>query len=319
MKSASESTISLRLTGDRHRYRVLRLVGPISLTQSLVGYTARFQACAFALGVIRVLPMDFHLKGKVAVVTGGSRGIGRAIALTLADHGMHLAICGRTQETLDQTVAALKGKGVEAWGFQADVSRLEDVEGFVSDAASCAGRIDVLVNNAVTSSSAPFDELTDDEFRYHIDVKLMAYIRMARLVLPYMQRLGSGRIVNIGGMTARIVAPLRMSNGVTNAGVANFTKQFAGYAARHNVTVNCVHPGYTLTERVTAIFEREARETGTDLDAVVAARTADMPLGKLIQPGDIASAALFFCSPMASMITGQCLAVDGGYGQAVIY
>jgi len=147
----------------------------------------------------------------------------------------------------------------------------------------------------------------------------MAYIRIARLVLPFLAKQGGGRIVNIGGMTARIVAPLRMTNGVTNAGVANFTKQFAGYAAQYNVTVNCVHPGYTATERVTQIFEREAQELGLDLDAVIAKRTGDIPLGKLIQPDDIASAALFFCSPLADMITGQSIAVDGGSGEAVVY
>ncbi len=263
--------------------------------------------------------MDFQLTNKTALVTGGSRGIGRAVALALADQGTNVAICGRTAESLEQTVVDLKARGVQAWGFQADVSHVDEIEQLVADVASAAGRIDVLVNNAVTSTSAPFDELTDDEFRYHIDVKLMAYIRVARLVLPFMEKLGRGRIVNIGGMTARIVAPLRMTNGVANAGVANFTKQFAGYAARHNVTVNCVHPGYTATERVMQIFEREAKETGTDLDAIITERTADMPLGKLIAPEDIADAVLFFCSPMADMVTGQSIAVDGGFGQAVIY
>ena len=142
---------------------------------------------------------------------------------------------------------------------------------------------------------------------------------IARLVLPHMARQGGGRIVNIGGMTARIVAPLRMINGVVNAGVANFTKQFAGYAARHNVTVNCVHHGYTATERVTQLFEREAKEAGVGVDDIIARRTADIPLGRLVQPEDIAAAALFFCSPMAGMVTGQCIAVDGGSGEAVIY
>ena len=263
--------------------------------------------------------MDFQLANKTAFVTGGSRGIGRAISLMLADQGVNIAICGRTQESLDQTVAEVKAKGVDAWGFQTDVSRMPDIEKFVADATAATGRVDILVNNAVTSTSAPFDELTDDEFRYHIDVKLMAYIRIARLVLPFIAKQGGGRIVNIGGMTARIVAPLRMTNGVTNAGVSNFTKQFAGYAAQFNVTVNCVHPGYTATERVGQIFEREAKETGADMDAVIAKRVGDIPLGKLIQPEDIAGAALFFCSPLAGMVTGQSIAVDGGSGQAVIY
>jgi 3-oxoacyl-[acyl-carrier protein] reductase len=263
--------------------------------------------------------MDFRLENKVALVTGGSRGIGRAIALMLAQNGMNVAICGRTQESLDETVADIRKLGRSAWGFQTDVSQLEDVERFVADATEIAGGVDVLVNNAVTSTSAPFDQLTDEQFRYHIDVKLMAYIRIARLVLPYMETAGAGRIINIGGMTARIVAPLRMTNGVTNAGVANFTKQFAGYAACHNVTVNCVHPGYTATERMQQIFEREANESQVTIEEIIDKRTKDIPLSKLIQPEDIASAVLFFCSPMSSMITGQSIAVDGGSGEAVNY
>ena len=263
--------------------------------------------------------MDFQLKDKVALVTGGSRGIGRAIALMFADHGVNVVICGRTRENLDQTVDELKVKGVRAWGLQCDVSQIEEVERFVSDAAEAAGQVDILVNNAVSSTSAPFNNLSDDEFRYHIDVKLMAYIRIARLALPHMEKHGGGRIVNVGGMTARIIAPLRITNGVVNAGVANFTKQFAAHAAHRNVTVNCVHPGYTATERIVQIFEREAKETGADYDAVIEKRTNDIPLGKLIQPEDIASAVLFFCSPLANMVTGQCIAVDGGSGPAVAY
>ena len=97
--------------------------------------------------------MDFQLKDKVAFITGGSRGIGRAMALMFADHGANIVICGRTKESLDQTVQDLKAKGVMAWGFQTDVSRMEDVERFVSDAMKAAGQVDILVNNAVTSVS----------------------------------------------------------------------------------------------------------------------------------------------------------------------
>ena len=263
--------------------------------------------------------MDFYLKDKVAFVTGGSRGIGRAIALMLADHGAKIIICGRSQESLDQTVAEIRDRNVDAWGFKTDVSQVDEIESFISNAIASAGCVDILVNNAVTSTSAPFDELTDEEFRYHIDVKLMAYIRIARLVLTHMEEQKWGRIINIAGMSARIVAPLRITNGVTNAGVSNFTKQFSGYAAQHNVTVNCVHPGYTATERMMQMFEREAKESDIDIASVVNQRTGDIPLGKLIQPEDIAAAVLFFCSPLATMITGQCIAVDGGSSQAVAY
>ncbi|MGI9502567.1 MAG: SDR family oxidoreductase [Geminicoccaceae bacterium] len=263
--------------------------------------------------------MDFELKDKVALVTGGSRGIGRATALMLASSGTHVAICGRTVESLEETAADIRKHRVQCWIYQTDVSKPKEIEALFHRIGSDATQIDILVNNAVTSTSAPFDQLTDDQFQYHIDVKLMAYIRIARLVLPFMESQGGGRIVNVGGMTARIVAPLRMTNGVVNAGVANFTKQFAGYAARANVTVNCVHPGYTATERVRQIFERESIETGDDLETVIAKRTAGIPLGKLIQPEDMAAAILFFCSPLAQMITGQCIAVDGGSGAAIAY
>lgn len=263
--------------------------------------------------------MGLQISGKTALVTGGSRGIGRAVALGLADSGVDVAICGRSQDSLDATANDIRAKGVACWPIQADVSRVDEIEKLMTAVARDCDRLDILVNNAVTSSSARFDELTDDEFRYHIDVKLMAYIRLARLALPLMQRQQAGRIVNVGGMTARIVAPLRMTNGVVNAGVANFTKQFSGYAADSAVTVNCVHPGYTATERVQQIFEREARDSGESIEDVIARRTADIPLGKLIQAEDIAAAVLFFCSAQAAMITGQCIAVDGGSGAAIAY
>ena len=263
--------------------------------------------------------MDFELKGKLVLVTGGSRGIGKAIALMLADQGADLIICGRNQDTLNSAVEDIKLKGGQAWGFQADVSKSNEIEMLFQKVSTIGRGVSILVNNAVTSTSARFDELTDEEFVYHIEVKLMAYIRVARIALEQMKKAGNGRIVNIGGMTARIVAPLRMTNGVTNAGVANFTKQFANYAAQFSVNVNCVHPGYTATDRIMQIFKREAQESGTDLNAVLKKRTADIPLGKLIEPEDIASAVLFFCSPLSKMITGQSIAVDGGSGEAISY
>ena len=263
--------------------------------------------------------MAFELRGKLVLVTGGSRGIGKAIALMLADQGADLIICGRNQDTLNSAVEDIKLKGGQAWGFQADVSKSNEIEMLFQKVSTIGRGVSILVNNAVTSTSARFDELTDEEFVYHIEVKLMAYIRVARIALEQMKKAGNGRIVNIGGMTARIVAPLRMTNGVTNAGVANFTKQFANYAAQFSVNVNCVHPGYTATDRIMQIFKREAQESGTDLNAVLKKRTADIPLGKLIEPEDIASAVLFFCSPLSKMITGQCIAVDGGSGEAISY
>ena len=263
--------------------------------------------------------MDFGLKDRVALITGGSRGIGRAVGLTLAAEGVHIAFCGRTRETLEQTATEIRALGVEAWPIEADVSRLEDIQNFVAAGVEAGGRVDILVNNAVTSLSAPFHEQTDDNWRYHVDVKLMAYIRCAREVLPHMREARWGRIVNIGGMTARITAPLRMTNGIVNAGVSNFTKSFSGFVGADNITVNCVHPGFTMTERMMANFEREARDAGISVEEARDHRRAEIPLGRLIEPKDIAAAALFFCSPLADSVTGQCIAVDGGSGASVNY
>ena len=263
--------------------------------------------------------MTFNLQDRVALITGGGRGIGKAIALALAEQGAHVAICGRTQDTLEQTAGEIREHGVQAWPIVADVSRLEDIQRFVAEAAAAAGRVDILVNNAVTSQSAPFDEQSDEDWRYHIDVKLMAYIRGAREVLPHMKARGWGRIVNIGGMTARITAPLRVTNGIVNAGVANFTKQFSGHVAAHNITVNCVHPGTTATDRMIQGFERQAKDANLGVAEIEARQIAKIPMGRLIEPRDIAAAALFFCSPMADVVTGQAIAVDGGSADSVNY
>ncbi len=263
--------------------------------------------------------MDFGLKGKAALVTGGSRGIGRASALALAEQGVDVAICGRTRETLDEAVAEIEAKGVRAWGYEADVSRLQDIQRFVADASAAAGGVDILINNAVTSIPAPFDEQTDEDWQYHINVKLMAYIRCAREVLPFMREKRWGRIVNIGGMTARIAAPLRVTNGIVNAGVANFTKQLSGQVAAQNITVNCAHPGSTLTERMLKNFERRARDAGVGVDAIIAETVAAIPMGRLIAPEDLAATVLYFCSPLADIVTGQAIAVDGVSGESVNY
>ena len=219
-------------------------------------------------------------------------------------------MCGRTLETLEQTAEEIRTLGTKAWPIVTDVSNGDNVKQFVLTARETAGRVDILVNNAVTSLQAPFDEQTDDHWRQHIDVKLLAYIRSARAVLPHMQKQGWGRIVNIGGMTARIAAPLRMTNGVTNAGVSNFTKQLADYAGRHNVTVNCVHPGPTITDRLRAGLKRRAKDSGVSISKIEKDEIENIPMGRLIMPRDIAKAVLFFCSPLAEMITGQSIAVE---------
>jgi NAD(P)-dependent dehydrogenase (short-subunit alcohol dehydrogenase family) len=239
--------------------------------------------------------------------------------LALAREGANVALCGRTQETLDETAAEIRALGVEAWPIVADVREYPNIKRFVAEAAQASGRVDILVNNAVYSVSAPFDEQSDENWQQHIDVKLMSYIRCSREVIPHMKAAGSGRIVNITGMTARIVAALRPTNGVVNAAATNFTKSLATHLGPDNITVNCIHPGMTVTDRMKGNFERRARDAGVSYDEIAAETVAEIPLGRLIDPEDIAHSVLFFCSPLASIVTGQAIAVDGGSGTAVTY
>jgi 3-oxoacyl-[acyl-carrier protein] reductase len=263
--------------------------------------------------------VDVNLKGKVAMVTGGGRGIGQAVALKLAGQGANIAICGRTAETLERTADLIRALGVEAWPVVADVADNSALEQFFETVASKAGRLDILVNNAVSSLHAPFAEQTDEHWRHHLDVKLMAYIRSARMALPYMRASGGGSIVNVGGMTARIVAPIRITNGVVNAGVANFTKQLSAQVGVDSITVNCVHPGFTATDRMMSGTRRRAADSGISEEDEIARMVSSIPLGRLVAPDDIANMVLFFCSPLASMVTGQSIAVDGGSAESINY
>ena len=263
--------------------------------------------------------MQLGLAGRVALITGGSKGIGRAVATALAREGVNVAICARGKIELDDTVAYLRSLGVQALGVPTDMTEPQAVQSFVTTAADHFGRIDILVNNAVTSTQNTFEALSDDEFRHHIDVKLMGYIRCARAVWPHMRRGGWGRIVNVAGMTARIVTDYRMTNGVVNSAVTNFTKHLAEQTGKDGITVNAVHPGYTWTPRLQGILRRWAELENLSLDEVCKRRCAEIPIGRFIQPDDLAQLIVFLCSDAAGAITGQAIAVDGGSGRSINY
>ena len=263
--------------------------------------------------------MELGLRGRVAVVTGGSKGIGRAIAEGLAREGVGIAICARDAAALESAEAELRKFGVNALAVQADVSRAQDIAHFVASAARHFDRIDILVNNAVTSTQNTFDALSDEEFRHHIDVKLLGYVRCARAVLPHLRKNGWGRILNIAGMTARIVSEYRMTNGVVNSAVTNFTKHLAEQVGKDGITVNAIHPGYTWTPRLEAMLERLVDLEKTPLEELRMRRVREIPIGRFIQPADIANLAVFLCSEAAGAITGQAMAVDGGSGRSISY
>jgi 3-oxoacyl-[acyl-carrier protein] reductase len=264
-------------------------------------------------------PMSAGLKGRVTLVTGGSKGIGRATAEAFAREGVRLAICARGKADLDTAAAELRALGAEVVAMQADVTRSADIVRFVAAAVDAYGGIDILLNNAVSSTQGGFAALSDEEWQHHIDVKLLGYVRCAREALPWLAKSGRGRIVNVGGMTARIVSEFRMTNGVVNAGVSNFTKHLAEQVGKDGITVNVVHPGYTQTPRLDGILRRWAELEGKSLEEATRLRLKEIPIGRFILPQDLANLVVFLCSDAASAITGQAIAVDGGSGRAISY
>jgi 3-oxoacyl-[acyl-carrier protein] reductase len=263
--------------------------------------------------------MNLDLEGRVALITGGSKGIGRVVAAALAKEGVKLALCARGEAALNAVAEELRAFGGEVVTVTADVAKPDDIQRFVDSAATHYGRIDILLNNAVSSTQSSFEALPDEDWKHHLDVKLMGYVRCARAVLPHMQKSGGGRIVNIAGMTARIVSEYRITNGAVNAAVTNFTKHLSEQVGKDGITVNAIHPGYTWTPRLEGMLRRWAELDRLPLEEVTRLRLEEIPIGRFIQPEDIASLVLFLCSDAASAITGQAIAVDGGSGRAITY
>ena len=258
------------------------------------------------------------LEGKAALVTGGSRGIGKATAYALASEGCAVAICARGAEALDAAAAEIgDATGAKVIGIRADMTDPDEIMDLVRDAAAGLGRLDILVNNAVNSTSDRASRIPDEVILNHITTKIMGYIRCARECIPHMTAAGGGRIINIGGMAARNSSPGNPGSGVTNSAMSNYSKALADDVAADGILVNCIHPGSTRTERYMGLVAERAARANTTPDAVLAQSVAEIPIGRMIEPQDIANLAAFLCSDLAAAITGQTIAVDGGGGKGV--
>jgi NAD(P)-dependent dehydrogenase (short-subunit alcohol dehydrogenase family) len=258
--------------------------------------------------------MDLGISGKVAIVTGGSQGIGKAIAMQLAAEGVSTVIAARNLEKLKQAAAEIQSATKsQVLPVQADVADAEAVRKLVANAVGAFAGIDILINNAAGSGSGAFSELTDEDWLHHLDVKLLGYVRCAREVTPHMKQKRWGRIVNIGGEAAR--GSGGYASGAANSAVANFSKKFSDEVAGYGITVNAIHPGSTRTQR----REHAASRKGVTLDVLVREQIKRIPIGRLIEPEEIAYCVLYLVSAKAAAVTGQVLGVDGGSTRGIYY
>jgi 3-oxoacyl-[acyl-carrier protein] reductase len=259
--------------------------------------------------------MDLGLKGKVALITGASRGIGKACALALAEEGCNVAICGRNREALVSAAAEIRAKGVEVLPIQSDVTRSDDNKNFVTQAREKLGQIDILVNNAGTGRLSDLMELPEQEFRYNMDLMLFGPLQCSREVIPHMRQQGSGRIINIASVFGKQPGGL-LDYDAIKAAVIMFTKDLSNYLAKDNILVNAVCPGPTRTplwEGPGQLGDQLGELIGMPgSEAITWFAEQHIPLGHHGDPMDIAYMVTYLASEKAKFITGQAINVDGG-------
>ena len=266
--------------------------------------------------------MDLELSGKVAIVTGGSRGIGKAIAKELAAEGASVALVARSMATLEPAVADIVGasKG-KVQGFTCDTSDDASVKAMVAAVMKAFGRIDILVNCAAKPSgqSKPpsLTEITTEEFWDHMNTKVMGYLRTAREVAPYMIAQKSGRIINVSGLGARQTGTTIGS--IRNVGVAALTKNIADELGSHGITAVCVHPGLTRTEATPGVLAAQAKARGiTEAEAEKGLASRNI-IKTLITAEQIAHVCCFLASPKSIAINGETVGAGGGMPGAIFY
>jgi NAD(P)-dependent dehydrogenase (short-subunit alcohol dehydrogenase family) len=266
--------------------------------------------------------MDLGLRGKVAIVTGGSKGIGLAVGKALAAEGASVALAARSAAALDGAAAEItKRGGGPAKGFACDTTDDAAVKKMVADVVAAFGRVDILVNCAAKPSGQAtppkLGEITTEELWDHMNTKVMGYLRTAREVAPYMIKQGGGRIVNVSGLGAKQVGTTIGS--IRNVGVAALTKNLADELAPHGIQAVCIHPGLVRTEATPGVVTARAKALGVGEAEVEKAMAGRNLINHLCTAEEIADVVIFLASPKAIAINGDAIPAGGGMPGSIFY
>jgi len=257
--------------------------------------------------------LDLGLDGKVALVGGASRGIGRAVALGLAREGCRVAICARDQQRLDATAAELRAAtGVDVLAVPCDMAAGADIRRFVSETAAHFGRLDVVVNNAGGPPPGAFENHDDETWQKALDQNFYSVVRTVREALPHLRAAGGGRIINITSVAVKEPIPGLILSNAARLAVVGLAKTLSRELGPDGITVNNVCPGLTLTDRMRELYGGRAQAEGRSLEDVLAEEAHRIPVRRLGEAGDVAALVVFLASDQARQITGTTIQVDGG-------
>jgi 3-oxoacyl-[acyl-carrier protein] reductase len=257
--------------------------------------------------------MELGLKGKVAVVTGASRGLGFSMAKILGLEGARLAICSRDSGNINKACDELKLLGIDSKAHTADVSNPSDTKAFIEKAAHDLGGIDILITNAGGPPSMPFEEIDDNTWEEGFRLNLLSTIVMIRAAIPFMKEKNFGRIINLTSIAVKQpIEGLIISNTI-RAGVIGLAKTLSRELAPYNITINNILPGYFRTSRIEQLADKLAEMKKTRPEEIIEYWKNDIPLKRLGDPDEIGYLAAFLASDKAAYITGTSIPVDGGF------
>jgi len=263
--------------------------------------------------------MDLELKGKVAIIGGASKGLGRACAEVLAEEGARIAICSRTREDLEMAAAEIRDThGAEVLVFAGDLERNEVIQELVATTVSHFGQLDIMVNNSGGPPLARSSDATEEQWETAVQRSLFFFARMSREAIPHLKKQGTGRIVNILASTVYQPIPNLALSGATRMGVVAFAKSLADEVGRDGILVNNVCPGSILTERMLSNVTSRAKELNITVEEGLAQRAGETAVGRIGEPKELANLVAFLASSKSSYVTGTTILVDGGLVRSVL-